>query len=432
MKIRSLLVLLANLLLLNFHSGAQSRFIAVKGHQFMLDGKPYYFIGVNYWYGGLLALQKDPLRGKERLRKELDFLKQHGVNNLRVLAGSEGVGLVNGVERVKPSLQPSHNNYNDDILNGLDFLLAEMSKRKMYAVLYLSNNWEWSGGFLQYLNWNKVITDSTMRSKMNWDDLRDNVSKFYGCESCQIDYNKQVSYILNHVNPYTKHSYINEPAIMAWEVANEPRPMRPAAIDQYNQWTSKTAAYIKGIDKNHLVTLGTEGAMGTENAEEFKKVNTPAQIDYLTLHIWPKNWGWFKDTSITQSLPQLTAKATDYIKEHERIATELNKPLIIEEFGLPRDKHSYSLSSTTTARDNFYNSIFNLWRQSAQTKGSIAGCNIWAYGGLAKPVNGQVFWKEGDDFMGDPPQEEQGLNSVFNGDRSTWKVIQKYSMPAGK
>ena len=33
-----------------------------------------------------------------------------------------------------------------------------------------------------------------------------------------------------------------------------------------------------------------------------------------------------------------------------------------------------------------------------------------------------MFWEKGDDYMGDPVQEEQGLNSVFITD-STIKII---------
>lgn len=427
--LKKALIVITSLLLINNMVSAQSKFIKVKGHQFMVGGKPYYYIGFNYWYGGLLALQKDPERGKKRLCKELDFLKSKGINNLRVLAGSEGLGLINGVERVRPSLQPQHGKYNARVLEGLDYLLYQMGKRNMYAVLFLSNNWEWSGGFLQYLNWNHVVTDSVMRSKMNWDDLRDNTTKFYTCQPCMADYQKQVGYIIKHVNKYTGRSYINEPAIMAWEVANEPRPMRPAAIEAYCKWTASAALFIKKLDKNHLVTLGTEGVLGTENEDVFKRVHTPPQIDYLTLHIWPKNWSWFKDTSIAQSLGQVIANASDYIEKHAAIAAGLNKPLVIEEFGLPRDRHLYSLDAATTSRDRFYDAMFALWQKSRLAGGIIAGCNVWAYGGTAKPKPGQIFWKEGDDFMGDPPQEEQGLNAVFNGDSSTWKVITNYTKP---
>jgi mannan endo-1,4-beta-mannosidase len=144
---------------------AQS-FVQARQHQFFLNGAPYYYIGTNYWYGGLLALQKNPLQGKDRLKKELNFLHGKGVNNLRVIVGAEGGGLVNGVERIGPPLQTKQGEFNPSILESLDYLLNEMGKRNMKAILYLSNNWEWSGGFLQYLNWNGLIPDSIVRRKL--------------------------------------------------------------------------------------------------------------------------------------------------------------------------------------------------------------------------------------------------------------------------
>ena len=36
------------------------------------------------------------------------------------------------------------------------------------------------------------------------------------------------------------------------------------------------------------------------------------------------------------------------------------------------------------------------------------------------------MWKTGDDYLGDPPQEAQGLNSVFSND-PTMKIIKKYN-----
>jgi mannan endo-1,4-beta-mannosidase len=55
--------------------------------------------------------------------------------------------------------------------------------------------------------------------------------------------------------------------------------------------------------------------------------------------------------------------------------------------------------------------------------GHVAGANFWAFGGTARPKKGQIFWKQGDDYMGDPPMEEQGLNTIFDSDVSTWKTI---------
>ena len=95
------------------------------------------------------------------------------------MAGAEGSGIIQGVERVGPPLQTEKGKFDAQVLNGLDILLEEMKKREMKAILFFSNNWEWSGGFLQYLLWNKQIADSSFRNKLAWDDLRDQVSKFY-------------------------------------------------------------------------------------------------------------------------------------------------------------------------------------------------------------------------------------------------------------
>jgi mannan endo-1,4-beta-mannosidase len=401
---------------------AQKTFVSINHHQFILGNKPYYYVGANYWYGGLLALQKDKQRGIERLRKELDFLQFEHIKNLRVLVGAEGSGLVNGVERVGPPLQPEKGKFNTEVLESLDVLLSEMSKRNMKAVLFLSNNWEWSGGFLQYLQWNGLIDDSVFRRKLSWNEMRDYVSKFYTCENCKKDYLKQVAFILNHTNKISGKKYTEDPAIMAWELANEPRPMRPAANEAYQKWISDVAAFIKAKDKNHLVTTGHEGEIGTESLSLFEKIHADKNIDYLTIHIWPKNWGWFKLETMEADFPQVISRTEDYIKKHIAVALKLNKPLVIEEFGLPRDKHSFDTSSTTELRNKYYDAIFRY-----NGNGVVSGVNFWAFNGIARPIPGQTFWKKGDDYMGDPPMEEQGLNGVFDSDKETWYKIAEYS-----
>jgi mannan endo-1,4-beta-mannosidase len=406
---------------------AQQGFVQRKGSQFMLNGKPYYFIGANYWFGSVLGLEKDKSRGIDRLRKELDFLQSQGVNNLRVMAGAEGSGPVLGVERVGPPVQPEKGKFDAKVLDGLDILLEEMNKRGMKAVLFLSNNWEWSGGFLQYLRWNNLIADSVFRRKMTWDDQRDNVSRFYTCEPCKSGYLQQVAFIVNRTNQRTGKKYTEDPAIMAWELANEPRPMRPAVNNAYKKWISDVARFIKQRDKNHLVTTGHEGEIGTESMPVFEEVHAGKNIDYLTIHIWPKNWGWFKTETMEADFPQVISKTKDYILKHVAVAQKLGKPLVIEEFGLPRDHHSFAIHSATTLRDRYYDTVFSIWQQHVRSKGVVAGASFWAFNGIARPIEGQVFWKKGDDYMGDPPMEEQGLNGVFDTDKSTWDLIYRFT-----
>ena len=95
---------------------AEHSFIKVNADgQFVRDGKPYYFVGANFWYGAILGSEGEG-GNRERLHKELDFLKSIGINNLRVLVGADGE---NGIKtRVEPSLQVAPGVYNDTILAG--------------------------------------------------------------------------------------------------------------------------------------------------------------------------------------------------------------------------------------------------------------------------------------------------------------------------
>jgi mannan endo-1,4-beta-mannosidase len=106
---------------------------------------------------------------------------------------------------------------------------------------------------------------------------------------------------------------------------------------------------------------------------------------------------------------------------------KINKPLVVEEFGLPRDNFSFSLQSSVNYRNEYYKAVLQCLIKSRKENLSVAGINFWSFGGFGKPVkNKDHFWKEGDDLTGDPPMEEQGLNSVFATDTSTWKLINKY------
>src|SRR5687767_4070903 len=234
----------------------RSGFVSAKDGEFRLDGKPYYFIGTNYWYGSLLGLENDRRRGIDRLRKELDFLKRNGVTNLRLMAGAEGAGMINGVIRVGPPLQPEQGKFDETALDGLDLVLSEMGKRRMKAVIFFSNNWEWSGGFLQYVIWNEIVPPEMRTRRLTWDELRDMGARFYVCYECKVGYLKQVNFVMQRTNKITGTKYTDDPTIMAWELANEPRPMRPGANELYVQLMRDAATLIKARDRNHLVAIG--------------------------------------------------------------------------------------------------------------------------------------------------------------------------------
>ena len=428
MKVKSILYsLVLTLLVLNSckqqTDSHQATFITTKGHQFIKNGKSYYFVGTNYWYGGILASEG---RGgdRERLIKELDLMKQVGIDNLRILAGAEGPD--NEPYRVTPALQLSPGVYNDTLLTGLDFLLNEMSKRNMLAILYLNNTWEWSGGYAQYLSWNGY-GDYPYPQLTSWPEFMSFASQFHTCKPCMEQYREHIKFMLTRTNTINGRKYTDDPTIMTWEIANEPRALSDENKENFALWIKETADYIKSIDTNHLVTTGTEGKHGCEeDMELFKTIHSYTSVDYLTMHIWPKNWGWLNCEDIPGTIDTSITLTKEYMLAHIEIANELNKPIVFEEFGLPRDHHLFNFVDSTNARDKYFEFAFKIVEQNAQTNGALAGTNFWAFGGYGRHIGDNPFWKQGDDLLGDPPQEEQGLNSVFDVD-NTMKLILEHA-----
>jgi len=41
-------------------SGQDNQYVTVKDHTFFVNGKPYFYVGANYWYGTLLGVEDDP------------------------------------------------------------------------------------------------------------------------------------------------------------------------------------------------------------------------------------------------------------------------------------------------------------------------------------------------------------------------------------
>lgn len=399
-----------------------SPFIQVKNGQFIRNGQPYYYIGANFWYGAILASEGTG-GNRERLHRELDFLKAIGVDNLRILVGSDGK---RGVPtKVEPTLQEAPGIYNDTILAGLDYLLAEMEKRDMVAVLYLNNSWEWSGGYSQYLAWARG-DKAPVPAVDGWPAFMNYVKEFVVSDSAQALFANHVKYILTRTNRYTNRKYTDDPTIMSWQIGNEPRAFASDSIHKaaFAKWMSKTSSLIRSLDPNHLISTGSEGKHGCEeDIALFEKVHADTNIDYMNIHIWPYNWGWAPKDSLQENLEKACTNTQAYINEHLNIAKKYQKPLVLEEFGYPRDSFQFGKNISTHARDGYYKCIFDLIVKHATHQSLLAGCNFWGWGGLAVPSSEHVFWQPGDDYTGDPAQEEQGLNSVFASDSSTISLI---------
>lgn len=408
---------------------SKSDFIHVKNNQFIVNDKPYYYVGTNFWYGAILASEGEG-GNRKRLTKELDFLQSIGINNLRILVGSDGDRGIKS--KVEPTLQKAPGVYNDTILAGLDYLMMELGKRKMYAVLYLNNSWEWSGGYSMYLQW-AGYGKAPVPAVNGWATYMKFVRQFHQSDSAKILFNNYVKDIITRENRFTKKKYINDPAIMSWQIGNEPRAFSDENKEPFAKWMTDVAAFIKMQDPNHMVSSGSEGSWGCENdLNLFERIHADKNFDYLNIHIWPYNWNWVKEDSLIEKLPLAEINTKNYIDEHLAVGKKLRKPVVLEEFGFPRDGFKFTKETTTHARDKYYKFIFNLIEKSGGQNGNFAGCNFWGWGGFANLTPDHIYWEKGDDYTGDPAQEQQGLNSVFITDKSTIDLIKEANIKLSK
>lgn len=375
------------------------------------------FIGTNLWYGAILGSTGQG-GDRDRLNQELDTLHALGMNNLRVLVGAEGAE--GFATKISPTLLLAPGVYNDTLLDGLDYLLAQLDKRGMQAVLYLNNAWEWSGGYEQYHSW-ATGCPTMIPAEVGYPIYMQTAGRFLNNDSAVALFDRHVRYILTRTNRYTQRRYIDEPAIYAWEIANEPRAFGEENKRAFVAWIKHEAQLFKSIDSTHLLTTGSEGIWGCEmDADLCREIHAIPQIDYMTCHIWPYNWGWLRD-----STEQWIDNVQAYVEQHDSISRLINKPFVIEEFGFPRDNMDLNPGTATIGRDRFYQLLVNDLRSGKYPY--LIGLNCWGWGGLAVPQH--RYWLTGDDYCGDPAQEEQGLNSVFINDSSTIGILSSGLIP---
>jgi mannan endo-1,4-beta-mannosidase len=294
----------------------------------------------------------------------------------------------------------------------------------------MNDFWNWSGGMPQYLVWAGAadsIPYPPPHPGGDWWKFQNFIAQFYSNEKAVELFNDHVRFIVNRRNSITGKLYKEDPTIFSWELANEPRGVNNQT--DFLSWVDHTAGLIKSLDKNHLVTTGSEGnTSGTTSGTDVVKDHLSKNIDYATIHIWVQNWGFYDPAKPEVTYQPALDFALSYLQNQLKRAEQLNKPVVLEEFGISRDGNNHAEGSPVTIRDKYYAALFaavsdNLKRQN----NALAGANFWAWAGEGRPRVPNGMWQLGDNFIGDPPHEAQGWYSVYDTDNSTKQVIKKYA-----
>jgi hypothetical protein len=187
---------------------------------------------------------------------------------------------------LSPAYVTSPGHFSDTAFRTLDKAVQLASEHGIRLIVTLTNNSTYSGGIAAYAAWRNQPT-----------------SAFYTNSQLISDFEATISYVLNRTNYYTGIQYKNDPAILGWETGNELYPP--------DSWTSTVAAYIKGIDSNHLVIDGKRGISSAS-------LSNP-DVDVVSQHYYPYNSSTGDIVGLLQA---------------DRPLTVGKRPLLAGEFGL--------------------------------------------------------------------------------------------------
>ncbi|KAH9540349.1 hypothetical protein CY35_14G000400 [Sphagnum magellanicum] len=109
------------------------------------------------------------------------------------------------------ALQISPGNYDGNVIQALDQVIAVAQQNGVRLLLSLVNNWEDYGGKAQYVVWARKAGQDVSSA----DD-------FFTNPTCCLYYKDHVMAVLTRVNTFTQVQYCNDPTIFAWELMNEP------------------------------------------------------------------------------------------------------------------------------------------------------------------------------------------------------------------
>ncbi|KAI5370321.1 putative glycoside hydrolase, family 5, glycoside hydrolase superfamily [Septoria linicola] len=340
-------------------------FVTASGTKFQLDGKDFYFAGSNAYYFPFDNNQTDVKLGMQAAKAAgLNVFRTWGFNDKNETYdpaglpeyGGEGAGTTEVV------FQRWRNGKSTIDLKPFDAVVNAATETGIKLVVALTNNWADYGGMDVY----------TVNLGGKYHD------DFYRLPAIKAAYKRYVKAMVTR--------YKSSPAIMAWELANEPRcgaaddrnlPRGPDCTPELlTSWTREMSDYIRSLDKNHLITHGSEGGFNYPSSDDgfyngydggdFEAEIALPNIDFGTLHTYPDWWS------------KTVAWADQWIRDHASSGKRARKPVVHEEYGWLTTSARLEYLNKTAAANETRVAVLGLWQKTTiETKMSDM---FWQFG----------------------------------------------------
>ncbi|GAB4813993.1 hypothetical protein N2152v2_001039 [Parachlorella kessleri] len=289
-----------------------------------------------YFYGSYR-----PFQGRVR---ELRQRRQQWAAVARVWAHADGWDVLPPTLRrwgewPRVVLQQEPGRYNETAWKGFDLVLHTAAQHGIKVILTLSDYHsqfgEGQSGIEPYLQW--VLGSYNLSGTT--------VLDFYTGERAKLLFKANMCRMATRVNSITGRAYRDDPAVLGWELINEPSTQSEVIAS----WAAEMSDFMKCVDPNHLVSVGLEGYFGETDSDELLKANPGAwvlcegaswsqvaalpHIDFNTAHMYQTMRGsWDEATKTTCGFECSMRWFVPWIESHVNASS---KPFVLEEFQQP-------------------------------------------------------------------------------------------------
>ncbi|KAI9013007.1 glycoside hydrolase superfamily [Gaertneriomyces semiglobifer] len=311
------------------------------------------------------------------------------------------------------------------------------------------------------------------------------VNQFYSNEKAVDLWLSYVEHLLGRVTSASHCPYVDDATIFAWELVNEPRyysslawlkraatlikqrapkQMLTIGIEGFDGVLFTDPIYKKSLELPQVdfatCHLWVQNWGFYEPADEAERRQQDAldgrgRASTMTLTRWRHHYlqtlrvylafafsyiASYVPTFLTNILAKVTPTsitnaihkrkdlqhalhfATSFLASQAALSLKIDKPMLLEEYGLARDhplpgkdnwKDVYDRAAPTLARDAYFSNIISIVESHIKT-GGFAGQMMWSWGGTA--VGG-----------GDPAHERPGWYSLYSTDESTLGIIKAHA-----
>ncbi len=353
-------------------AAADDDFVAVApgGAGLVLRGRHFRFAGANCYY--LMTRAADPATAHDA-SAALDDLAAAGATVVRTWSFCDGAARWS-------ALQPRAGEFEERVFRALDAVVAGAAARGLRLLLALTNYWEDYGGMRQYAAWAREARGDGDATPPPAPEA------FYGDVWCQAAYAAYVAAITSRVNTLTGVRYRDDPTIIGWAPANEPRCRlgAGAAPGALHVWAAAAAAVVKAAAPRQLVFWDAEGFFcgGTgaaaanpydcaEHGCDFAAEAGAPAVDVACAHLYPDLW-----LPGTASDAERLAFALRWLDAHIDACAALGKPLALTEFGR---------RPAGPARAAFYGALYAHAERRMAAGAPLVGTAFWTAAARSYP-----------------------------------------------